>query len=86
MSFERAGTPAVGVMTDAFVDGAERMARACGAENYGFAVIAHPISSADDDELLGRAEAILEQADELVRTGAVRADRKPASSPSAGGR
>ncbi len=58
--------PAVGVMTSAFVDGAELMAGACGAPDYGFAVIEHPISSATGEELLERAAEIVRQAEELV--------------------
>ncbi len=58
--------PAVGVMTSAFVDGAELMAVACGAPDYRFAVIEHPISSATDAELLERAGEIVRQAEELV--------------------
>ena len=61
--------PAVGVMTSAFVDGAELMAHACGAPDYGFAVIEHPISSASDSELLERARQIVRQAEELVVAG-----------------
>ena len=70
MTFEREGVPAVGVMTSAFVDGAELMAHACGAPDYPFAVIEHPISSATDAELLARARAIVRQAEELVLAGA----------------
>ena len=61
--------PAVGVMTSAFVDGADLMAQACGAPGYGFAVIEHPISSATDAELLERAGEIVRQAEELVLGG-----------------
>ena len=61
--------PAVGVMTSAFVDGAELMAHACGAPDYRFAVIEHPISSATDAELLERAGEIVRQAEELVLVG-----------------
>ncbi|MXW01061.1 MAG: hypothetical protein F4X59_10165 [Holophagales bacterium] len=53
-------------MTSAFVDGAELMAHACGAPDYRFAVIEHPISSATDAELLERASEIVRQAEELV--------------------
>ncbi len=62
--------PAVGVMTSAFVDGAELMANACGAPDYPFAVIEHPISSATDAELLERAGEIVRQAEELVLAAA----------------
>ena len=62
-------------MTSAFVDGAELMARACGAPGYRFAVIEHPISSATDVELLERAEEIARQAEALVLAGAARETR-----------
>ena len=66
MSGERVGTPSVGVMTTAFVDGAELMAQALGLPGYQFAVIAHPISSASDTELEAKARATLEQAHRLL--------------------
>ena len=66
MSGERAGTPAVGVMTSAFVDGGELMAAALGVPGYRFAVIGHPISSASDTELEAKARAALEQARDLL--------------------
>ena len=61
MAAERLGTPALGVMTETFVDAAEAMAGALGDAAYGFAVIAHPVSSATDEGLRARAEATLEQ-------------------------
>ena len=70
MTFEREGVPAVGVMTSAFVDGAELMGQACGAPGYRFAVIEHPISSATEAELLERAAEIVRQAEELVLAAA----------------
>ena len=62
--------PAVGVMTSAFVGGAELMAQACGAPGYPFAVIEHPISSATDAELLERAREIIRQAEGLLLSAA----------------
>jgi hypothetical protein len=62
VSGERVGTPAVGIMTSAFVDGAELMATALGVPGYRFAVIAHPISSATDADLEAKARHTLEQA------------------------
>lgn len=55
---EQAGTPAVGVMTTAFVDAAETMAGALGRADYPFAVIEHPVSSATDAGLEARARAV----------------------------
>jgi hypothetical protein len=66
VSAERLGTPAVAIMTDAFIDGAELMARALGAEGYAFAVIAHPIASANDEELQAKARATAEQAARML--------------------
>ena len=60
------GTPSVGVMTSAFVDGAELMATALGVPGYPFVVISHPISSASDAELEEKARATLEQARHLL--------------------
>jgi hypothetical protein len=54
-------------MTDAFVDGAALMARALGADGYGFAVITHPIASASDDELHAKARATADQAARLLQ-------------------
>jgi len=59
VSGERVGTPAVGIMTSAFVDGAELMASALGVRGYAFAVIGHPISSASDAELETKARDAL---------------------------
>jgi hypothetical protein len=62
ISAERVGTPAIGVMTSAFVNGAELMASALGVPGYPFVVIDHPIASATDAELEDRARATVEQA------------------------
>lgn len=56
MIADRRGVPAVSVMTTAFVDAAELMARVQGVPDHRFAVIEHPISSADDAGLADRAE------------------------------
>jgi len=55
ISSERAGTPAVGVMTSNFVSAAELMAKVLGMPGYAFSVIDHPVSSASDQELEARA-------------------------------
>ena len=48
--------PSAGIMTETFASAAELMARVLGAEDYPFAVIEHPISSADQAMLAARAE------------------------------
>ena len=49
-------------MTSKFVSAAELMSRVLGAENYPFAVIDHPISSASELDLAQKAE-------QAVKTG-----------------
>jgi hypothetical protein len=63
---EHAGTPAVAVMTDAFVSGATLMASTLGHSGYRFAVIKHPIAAATDRELLEEARSTIEQATGLL--------------------
>ncbi|MCP5027506.1 MAG: hypothetical protein GY929_14610 [Actinomycetia bacterium] len=52
-------------MTTAFVDAAELMARVCGVPDHEFAVVEHPIASADDGGLRARAELATHRAVEL---------------------
>jgi hypothetical protein len=54
------------VMTTRFVSAAELMARALGFADYRFAVIQHPISSADDAALSGMAAVAAAQAREQL--------------------
>ena len=73
------GTPAVGIMTSAFVDGAELMATALGVPGYRFAVIDHPIAASTDSELADKADVTLEQAYELLQLDTVLDPHGPAS-------
>ena len=66
VSSERAGTPALGVMTSRFVSAAELMSNVLGAPGYKFAVIDHPVSSASDIELANKAKKVVELIDELI--------------------
>jgi len=66
VSAERAGTPAVGIMTTPFVNGAQLMAQALGVAGYPFVVISHPISSATQAELEAKARDTLAQAHALL--------------------
>ena len=66
VSSERAGTPALGVMTSRFVSAAQLMSNVLGAPGYKFAVIDHPVSSASDTELANKAEKVVELIDELI--------------------
>lgn len=66
VSSERAGTPALGVMTSRFISAAELMSNVLGAPGYKFAVIDHPVSSASDTELANKAKKVVELIDELI--------------------
>jgi hypothetical protein len=59
---ERLGVPAVAVMTSRFVSAAELMSRVLGMPGFAFAVIGHPVSSADDNALREMARSTIEQA------------------------
>jgi hypothetical protein len=54
------------VMTERFVSAAELMARVLGFPGYRFAVISHPISSADQTVLSGMAATAITQARALL--------------------
>jgi hypothetical protein len=66
---ERQGVPAIAVITEQFVSAAELMCRALGMPNYKFVVVAHPISSASDDELSQQARMTIAQARLLLLQG-----------------
>jgi hypothetical protein len=56
----------VAIITTGFVDGAQLMSSALGLPGYPFAIIEHPISSANDDELRAKATDTLRQAAPLL--------------------
>ena len=56
-------------MTDAFASAARLMARALGAEDYPFAVIEHPISSAGGAALVARAKRAAADCARLLTSG-----------------
>ena len=66
MIVERNGVPAMSVMTSAFADAAELMARVQGVPLHPFAVIEHPIASADDVGINARAREAVEKAVEVL--------------------
>ncbi len=66
MIAERNGVPAMSVMTTAFADAAELMARVQGVPLHPFAVIEHPIASADDVGINARAREAVEKAVEVL--------------------
>lgn len=63
---EQRGVAATAVMTSAFVDAAELMARVLGADDYPFVTIEHPMASASPDELHRRGREAAEACLPLV--------------------
>ncbi|HEX2174257.1 MAG TPA: hypothetical protein VHL09_17630 [Dehalococcoidia bacterium] len=61
MTAEKAGVPAVGIMTDRFTQTARAMAKASGMPDYPFVVIPHPISNNPDAEIRAKAEEAVRQ-------------------------
>jgi hypothetical protein len=59
-------TPAVAVITEAFVQTAELMAEVCGAPGYRFAVIGHPFASDHDQVVRQKAHRAVEQIVQLL--------------------
>lgn len=53
-------------MTERFASAAELMASVLGFPGYGFATIAHPISSASDDDLRDMAATVISRMPELL--------------------
>ncbi len=66
MIAERNGIPAVSIMTTAFVDAAELMARVQRVPLHPFAVIEHPIASADPEGIDDRARIAVVKAAEIL--------------------
>jgi hypothetical protein len=64
IKLERAGLPAVSILTDFFVKPAEAMARVLGFPGFEYVVVPHPIASRTELELAGMAHAAMP---EIVR-------------------
>jgi hypothetical protein len=58
---ERAGVPAVAVITDRFKRTAQSIADVNGVPGYGFAVVGHPVANADEQALRAKAAAAVAQ-------------------------
>jgi hypothetical protein len=59
--FERNGIQTAAVLTDTFCRTGDAMARVQGFSDYRYAVITHPISSLNPDQIRQRAEQALPQ-------------------------
>ncbi|MBO0714788.1 MAG: hypothetical protein J2O39_06200 [Acidimicrobiales bacterium] len=64
--FERVGVQAASIVTDAFVQSSDAMARLQGAPGYRYAMIPHPVSNLSPEECHERAAAVLPQVLEIL--------------------
>ena len=67
--FERAGVPAIAVVTEPFRPTGEAMATSWGMPGYRFLDVPHPIANLSDKELDARADQLVEQVLTLLRSG-----------------
>jgi hypothetical protein len=63
---ERAGTPAIAIVTEPFRPTGEAMTAAWGMTGYPFLATPHPIANLTDKELDERADRLLEAVEALL--------------------
>jgi hypothetical protein len=66
---EKAGVPAVSIVTDAFVETGRVMADNWGLPGYRFLAVAHPIANLDDAELDANAGGVIDEVVDLLLRG-----------------
>jgi hypothetical protein len=64
---EQRGIPSAAICTDALRPSADAMARIQGVPGYRFAVVPHPVSSLDEEEIEERARLAAPQVLEILR-------------------
>ena len=57
--FERKGVQTAAILTDTFRRPGDAMARVQGFQNFRYAVITHPISSLNEEQIRERARTVL---------------------------
>ncbi len=65
--FERAGVPAIAIVTEPFRATGEAMASSWGMPGYRFLDIPHPIANLEEKELDARADRLVERVLALLR-------------------
>jgi hypothetical protein len=66
---EKAGIPAVSIVTTPFRVTGEEMAKTWGIPEYRFLDMPHPIANLTEDELNAQADDMVEKVVELLKTG-----------------
>jgi len=66
---EKAGIPAVPIVTDAFENTAKEMAELWGVPDFRFVMMPHPLGSLDREAIALRAEALVDKVLTLLQQG-----------------
>ena len=66
---EKAGIPAISIVTDAFVDTGKMMASKWGVPQFRFLSVPHPVANLKDAELDRRADDLLNEVIKLLKEG-----------------
>ena len=66
---EKAGVPAVSIVTEPFQETGVEMATSWGVPDYRFLLMPHPIANLSDRELEQRADELFPQVEWLLKTG-----------------
>jgi len=70
---EKAGVPAVSIITDSFTASGNAMARRLGMPGYRYTMLPHPIANLTPDECCERAESIIDDILSILKLDAVAA-------------
>ena len=69
MLLEKAGIPAIPLITDAFKPAAREMAELWGVPEFRFVMMQHPLAYLTPEDIEARADALLAQVLTLLREG-----------------
>jgi hypothetical protein len=69
MMLEKAGIPAVPILTDAFDSTAREMAELWGVPDFGFVMMPHPLASLTPEAVAQRADEIFDKVLGLLQKG-----------------
>ena len=69
MILEKAGIPAIPLITDAFQPAAREMAELWGVPEFGFVMMRHPLAYLTPEDIEARADALLSNVLALLQQG-----------------
>jgi hypothetical protein len=67
--FEKAGVPAIAIVTDAFVETGKLMSSKWGTPGFRFLSVPHPVANLTDAELDRCADAVIDDVVKLLKEG-----------------